>query len=674
MPMSRAQFFGILAVSYVAATLGALGLQFYAERCPAHLQRGSCLAPALAAGDEVDVFCFVSTSAAFCRVSRALLLWNATGVPYESGSVNSSVTLPLSQPALAGVRGGAAQLHAHCFLHRAGRGRPADPGRGALLSASARITRPQRVVYQERRNLVAPAPNASLFSGPEVSPMDGLVWSAGAAAATGFFEPSPALAAARHGVVAGAVPWLAQKAADERERAERQRQKERRAREERPPEPQGEVPHLVPSLRFLVTVDEALYHPQRPAPLVFQDAHGRATRYTTAAAGQSRAPRYLPMGEVDNKTFRHGAWLPLSANTSTPDPTLRAQVDFDGAVSYGVRRTFHEVSTVYTQMGLSEQDLDMVRDHFFRYPLHILAAQQLIGWLQMWLSAMAFKNDVSFFRGRSDYTGLSSRSMATDTLHEVVIFLYLYDFDDVSRLLLFQLGISSAISLWKFAKVARLRVYWKWLLPWVAWDRGAVAGAKERATDELDARGMRALKWVLYPLSAVWGLYNLYHYSYKSWWSWAISSCADFAYSFGFVNMMPQIFINYKLKSVAHMPWRVLMYKFFHTFIDDVYAFWLMGDYMTRKHRWMTLRDDAVFFIFLYQRWLYPVDGSRPDEYGYVYGVAPSPAEGSDPQPADAPPPPAGGGAADAAGEGCGAAAPTARVSPQPPGADEPPS
>merc|ERR1712056_77970 len=130
---------------------------------------------------------------------------------------------------------------------------------------------------------------------------------------------------------------------------------------------------------------------------------------------------------------------------------------------------------------------------------------------------------------------------------------------------------------------------------------------------------MRYLKYFLYPLSACWGIYNLFHYDYKSWWSWLVSSLADFAYTFGFINMMPQIFINYKLKSVAHMPWRVLIYKFFNTFIDDVFAFFIMSDYMTKKHRFMTLRDDIVFFIFLYQHWIYKVDKTRPDEFGYVY-------------------------------------------------------
>eukprot|EP00510_Aplanochytrium_minuta_P010232 CAMPEP_0184064102 /NCGR_PEP_ID=MMETSP0957-20130417/1688_1 /TAXON_ID=627963 /ORGANISM="Aplanochytrium sp, Strain PBS07" /LENGTH=58 /DNA_ID=CAMNT_0026361351 /DNA_START=641 /DNA_END=814 /DNA_ORIENTATION=+ len=40
---------------------------------------------------------------------------------------------------------------------------------------------------------------------------------------------------------------------------------------------------------------------------------------------------------------------------------------------------------------------------------------------------------------------------------------------------------------------------------------------------------------------------------------------------------------------------------------------------MSTKHRYMTLRDDLVFFVFLYQSYLYPVDKKRADEFGFVY-------------------------------------------------------
>ena len=37
--------------------------------------------------------------------------------------------------------------------------------------------------------------------------------------------------------------------------------------------------------------------------------------------------------------------------------------------------------------------------------------------------------------------------------------------------------------------------------------------------------------------------------------------------------MTPQLFINYKMKSVAHLPWRMMTYKALNTFIDDLFAF-----------------------------------------------------------------------------------------------------
>lgn len=52
--------------------------------------------------------------------------------------------------------------------------------------------------------------------------------------------------------------------------------------------------------------------------------------------------------------------------------------------------------------------------------------------------------------------------------------------------------------------------------------------------------------------------------------------------------MCPQLFINYKLKSVAHMPWRQMTYKFLNTIIDDLFAFVIK---MPILHRLSVFRD-----------------------------------------------------------------------------------
>jgi len=118
-----------------------------------------------------------------------------------------------------------------------------------------------------------------------------------------------------------------------------------------------------------------------------------------------------------------------------------------------------------------------------------------------------------------------------------------------------------------------------------------------------------------------------------------VQTAAHGVYMWGFVAMTPQLYINYRLKSVAHLPWRALMYKTFNTFVDDVFAFAID---MPLSHRLACLRDDVVFFGYLYQRWIYPVDKSRANEFGRAYeeptpapaAIEPKPAAAAEPAPA----------------------------------------
>lgn len=63
------------------------------------------------------------------------------------------------------------------------------------------------------------------------------------------------------------------------------------------------------------------------------------------------------------------------------------------------------------------------------------------------------------------------------------------------------------------------------------------------------------------------------------------------------------------------MPWKTLMYKSLNTFIDDLFAFVIK---MPTLHRLACLRDDFVFFVYLYQRHAYKVDPTRANEYGQI--------------------------------------------------------
>lgn len=118
------------------------------------------------------------------------------------------------------------------------------------------------------------------------------------------------------------------------------------------------------------------------------------------------------------------------------------------------------------------------------------------------------------------------------------------------------------------------------------------------------------------PLLIGYSIYSLFHNEHKGWYSFVVGTMAGFVYAFGFIMMTPQLFINYKLKSVAHMPWKAFMYKALNTFVDDLFAFVIK---MPILHRIACFRDDVLFLIYLYQRWIYPVDKKRINEYGQQF-------------------------------------------------------
>jgi hypothetical protein len=88
-----------------------------------------------------------------------------------------------------------------------------------------------------------------------------------------------------------------------------------------------------------------------------------------------------------------------------------------------------------------------------------------------------------------------------------------------------------------------------------------------------------------------------------------------FIFVLGFVMMTPQLYINYKLKSVDHLPWKTLIYRFISTIIDDIFVFLIDLPYLQRM---FSFRDgtlffnlDVIFVIYIIQRRIYHVDKNR---------------------------------------------------------------
>ena len=133
-------------------------------------------------------------------------------------------------------------------------------------------------------------------------------------------------------------------------------------------------------------------------------------------------------------------------------------------------------------------------------------------------------------------------------------------------------------------------------------------GYAESETKRLDEEAMTYLSYALYPLILVYTVYSLMYTQHKGWYSFILGTAVGAIYVYGFILMTPQLYINYKLKSVEHMPQRTLFYRFLNTIIDDLFSFIIS---MPTMHRISCFRDDLIFVIYLYQRYTYSVDKSR---------------------------------------------------------------
>lgn len=116
-------------------------------------------------------------------------------------------------------------------------------------------------------------------------------------------------------------------------------------------------------------------------------------------------------------------------------------------------------------MGMTERDLDDVKAIFAETSLQMLALTYAISMLHIIFDWLAFKNDVGFFKSRSDYSGISGRSILSSFVCSFVILLYLLDNEYTSRIVLGSVLVSTAIEGWKVSRVLRPTIEWHFLMP-----------------------------------------------------------------------------------------------------------------------------------------------------------------------------------------------------------------
>lgn len=260
--------------------------------------------------------------------------------------------------------------------------------------------------------------------------------------------------------------------------------------------------------------------------------------------------------------------------------------------------------------GGDGSELEMVKEVLLNSNIYLLGTTAIVSIFHMIFEMLAFKNDVSHWRNKKDNIGTSVRTIFANVFMQTIIFLYLLDNNEnTSWMILFGQGMGIAIEAWKITKSVNVRVRPApdAIIPYrIVFEDKHKLSDVEKKTQEYDEIAFKYLYIIAVPLLLAYAAYSLMYDSHKSWYSFVIATLVGSVYAYGFLMMVPSLYINYRLKSVAHMPAKAMTYKFLNTFIDDLFAFTIK---MPTLHRLATLRDDVIFFVYLYQGWKYKVCG-----------------------------------------------------------------
>ncbi|XP_018655289.1 hypothetical protein Smp_145250 [Schistosoma mansoni] len=263
---------------------------------------------------------------------------------------------------------------------------------------------------------------------------------------------------------------------------------------------------------------------------------------------------YLPVTYVNPNFQASSDWLEV---TQSPENRRLEMILSIEPLSIGHLRLRCMLEAVADQLisyGIKSKEIDEIRGIFLDTNLYLLLTTLFVSIFHLLFSFLAFKNDISFWRRSDNSVGISLRTIVWRFLSSLIIFLHLWE-EKSSLLVSVPMGISTLIELWKLGRMTKFSISFHHGVRW------GKRSKEEEATDQLDAQFMRWLMYIMIPLCIGGSIYSLFYLPHRSWYSWCLETMVNGVYAFGLLLMTPQLFLNYRLKSVAHLPWKAMTYK-----------------------------------------------------------------------------------------------------------------
>ena len=222
-------------------------------------------------------------------------------------------------------------------------------------------------------------------------------------------------------------------------------------------------------------------------------------------------------------------------------------------------------------------------------------------------SYLGFSSDISYYKNLKKLDGVYTKYIFFNIFYMFITLIYIL-LQGANFIVKIELFISFVIEIWKLKKIFIIKFEFN-NFPYIIKLEYKQTFEQEEAKDyESEAVNMM-VKYLLMPIGVIYLGYRIYYYSdniVKNNWKSIVIFIIEYIYFllnvFGFILLTPQIYLNYKLQSVEHLPMKAMTYKFLNTIIDDLYAFAVKTPTM---YRIFCFRDDVIFVIYIYQIFKY---------------------------------------------------------------------
>ena len=254
----------------------------------------------------------------------------------------------------------------------------------------------------------------------------------------------------------------------------------------------------------------------------------------------------------------------------------------------------NKVMSSYGIDGVQDMLVELLKNNSIPYLILLMT----VNILHTIFSGFGFKEDISYYNNLEKLDGVYTKYIFLNIFSVFISFLYNI-VQGANFLVIFEVFVGFIIEIWKLKMI--YNISFNKFFPFIHFDYKIKYEIKEAESYQDFAVSMM-IKFLLIPIGIIYLIYRLYYYKSSSIFMFIIEYIFFLLNIFGFILLTPQIYLNYKLQSVEHLPLKAFIFKFLNTIIDDLFAFAVKTPIL---YRIFCFKDDVIFVIYLYQMWIY---------------------------------------------------------------------